>query len=659
MSNIEMNKKAIEALAILKTNYDHSTIDGKRIGYLENFVLLLVNLVHRKKYTSIKLDSLEDIQKDFINYYGFKLPVIILRTILSKAKKLGFFIKEHRELKPIEAKINKVISNDTDADARREVGSLLKSIKKFAKKVFDQKITEEDIEESLIAILSRHSLDILYFYEEENFQEKGLLPEVSKKNPTVEFIIYKYIEKIEKSDYQIYRVFEKVAVGYALLNAVVYSGASFQEGTLQKINVFLDTRPVLRILGIEGDERKNNYLEFLDYINKHSKGITLYILDKHYDEILHIFEQAKIVIDSGRIDYAKTSMAMRYFIDNNMNASDIEEFIGSLETKLEQLGIKKYTKFEYLQHVHDFQIDESKLQDKIAEVYKKYDFRFILTQSKEEAIAVDASMIAQVMAMKKNKVYRNFSDIEYLFITSNIGLALASKYFEKEEFELEASFIPTCVTDFFFFTLLWVNNEKNEFTNGNNIDTRIITRTLLAFNPDKKLYEKYYQELRKLKERGDITSEQYTLLCSRQALESMEERTLSDYEAISDKLPFEIIDEIERKADEKYLLEKREHESTQLKYQAELERQELKVNSISKVIYSLFETIVIILGFVYFYFAVDSIKAMIENKSPNIYGSIFIFVVGFIGLSIFDFFSKKPVVLEKIKKFIKNILYEK
>jgi len=443
-----------------------------------------------------------------------------------------------------------------------------------------------------------------------------------------------------------------------LLNAVIYSGEKFQEGNIQNINIFLDTRPILRLLGIEGDQQQKNYLEFLDFVANHSQRIKVYILDRHYDEIIHIFEQAKTALDYKKIDFKKISNVTRYFIDSKFTPSDVDEFMGSMESKLNELGIERFTRFDYKRTEYKYQIDEAALEEKIAEMYRKYDDRFSLTEQKKEAIAVDSAMIAQVMTLKGNKVYRNFSDIEYLFITSNIALALASKEFEKEEFDIESGFIPSCVTDFFFFTFLWVNSGSNQI-NGGGIDTKIITRTLLAFNPDKRLYEKYYDQLQTLKGRGKVTDDEYALLCSRQAVESMEEHTMANYEKINAKLPFEIVDEIKNKAEKKYLKEKDEHVSTKLKLDEELERQKIRVQSISKVIYSVYEIVIIILGSIYCYFTADNIYAMIQNKTPNIYGGIFIIIIGFLGFSVFDFFRKNSIILEKIQKNVKSFLYGK
>jgi len=203
MTEQERKNNAIVSLAILKTNYDTREINGKKVGYLENFVLLVIKLVSNKKYENIDLNNLSSFQIDFLDYYGFKIPVIVLRTILTKAKRLGFFTQNHQMLHANSVKIEQVISQDSEQDSRREITGLLEEIKSFSKKKYKVELKSDDIEESLINILNRHSLDILYFYDNINGDIQDLLPQSSQKNPSTEFIIYRFIRKIEKKS-QVY-----------------------------------------------------------------------------------------------------------------------------------------------------------------------------------------------------------------------------------------------------------------------------------------------------------------------------------------------------------------------------------------------------------------------------------------------------------------------
>ncbi len=564
MDKSRLSHKAILSLAVLKTNYDNREIGGVRIGYIENFVLLCLHLVRDRDIKEIDLSNLDEFCELFKDMYGLLIPQIIMRTILSRGKKLKFFKASNGSFYPDMETISKQLPlNSTPKNSIRQINSFKQNAKKFIEEKYKVQFSTDEIEDALIKLLSKHNIDFLYLISEES-NLNSLLPSIDdKENLTeVNYALYKYIEHIEQNDPINFTTFENICMGYILLNSIMYSNDEVTDGTLKDVNVFLDTKLILRLIGIEGEVHKKNYQELINYIREKSNSLKLFIFDKHLDETLHILEKAKETVDNGNIE--NISQATRFFKEKGSSPSDIQSIIDTLEEKLESLSIEIYKDYSYGEESFQYQIDENELTKSIKERYNlktEKSFRNHLTDS----IDIDVVIIAEIIKLQKGHVARNFSQIKNILLTNNVALSLAVMEHEKEIYHRQTRFIPSCITDFFFFSQLW-SQSNHAFEPGVDIKT-MIAHTIHTFEPDKNLIKRYLKEVKKLFEDMELSSDEYTLLSSSQITDSiLEEKTLGNYKKIDHKLPFEILEEINKKAYEQYSDEKTKHNLTKKAY---------------------------------------------------------------------------------------------
>ncbi len=196
-------KKAILSLAVLQTNYDNKSIDGGvRVGYIENFVLLCINLVKQNNYKSIDLENVEEFKNDFTKMYGLNIPIMVMNVILTRAKKLGMFNLEERCLSPNKEKIdNQLPTTTTPKESIRKINTLHKSAKEYISSKYNRDYKIEEVEVSLLKLLSKHNMELIYLAEEDS----NLLPIIDEIDNSelldLDYMLYKFILDIEENDY--------------------------------------------------------------------------------------------------------------------------------------------------------------------------------------------------------------------------------------------------------------------------------------------------------------------------------------------------------------------------------------------------------------------------------------------------------------------------
>ncbi|TLS71040.1 hypothetical protein FE243_07015 [Aliarcobacter thereius] len=646
--------RTLISLAVLQTNYDNKMINGSRVGYIENFVLLSINLVKHKQndFSSISLEDLRTFNKSFYDFYGLNIPIIILRTILARATKLDFFTKQNHELIPNYENINKELPKETmPKDNIRDISMFILNIKSFIEDKYKKEYRKKEIESALIKLLTKHEEGLFYLISDDI--EKKLLPSVDiikNKQLELDYLIYKYILSIEQNDNLNFKIFKKILIGFMLLNSIVYTNKDETKGNINDVNVYLDTKIVLRLLGMEGDRHQEHYKEFLNYIKNNSNKLKLYIFDKHYDELVNILENAKNSTNGN----AFKSSVKKHFDEKNYTVSDIEKIMNNLENMLRDSGIEIFNNYVYIQDSDQYQIDELGLQKDLEQRYNSNNGRELSRKTKD-SIETDATVIAQLIRLQKNHIASNFSKIKNILLTTNIILSLEVQKLEKAFNTRKTKFIPSCITDFYFFSQIWMNSQHSINTNGDI--TSFISNVFLTFEADEKLYKEYYNKVKILKDRGKVTEEEYRLLCSSQITNSiLEEKTLCNYENIDDKLPFEILEEIKHNArkDLEIELENKEKELEIANLQAELNKKVhnkiiKKTERCNTIIYLLLKFIIFIFIFLLIYYSTFS-----EDNDIRTYCMFALTLLSIFGFTL----TTKIIFLNKLSKKICEFLWE-
>lgn len=346
--------KVLISLAFIKVNWDQ-----RRRDYIDNFLPFLATLMARKKYESIE-ENAEQINKliiDFEQEFGLIIPYHPMITILNRAKKRGLIKKQEHKFIPTEKIFEYDFGGKTQAQERK-YEEVINSFTNFCKDEYNERLNREEAEKILIGFLKQHDLEILFAA-----YDKSALPEVKSSKSNI-FLFNKFVESIYAQQQELFKVLLDIVIGHILANIVLYGHefTKFSKPKLKDLNLYLDTRLVLRLLGIERGEIQSAYSKFLAELR--TQGVNLLVFQHTYKEIMGILQSCLLWIENPDYDSFKATPALRYFRGESYKRSDVQMFINRLDKTLDEYSIKRIDTPD--PNIYGrYQIDEKKLQQVI------------------------------------------------------------------------------------------------------------------------------------------------------------------------------------------------------------------------------------------------------------------------------------------------------
>lgn len=521
-------KRTISSLALLKVNWD---IPSRRQDFIDIFLPFVATLIVRKNYNDIDANTL---CRDFEAEYGFKIPYHPMITILSRASDKGYIWKSILwQYTPNKEELRKIDISNSAQEQERKYQKVLTMFTQFCESKYTEEISELEAENALLTFLKDHDLDILFI----NPNTDTILPDVSSLI-THEYMLNKFIIDCSKSEPEIFNFIVDMTIGHIFANTMLCRELDKYQGDLSNCKFYLDTGLLFNIFGINGEEKKSAFIDFVQLLI--SNKAKFFVFEHTYEEFRGILENSLYYIDKPYYDSQKASRATIYFVDNNYTPSDVEQFIIKVDGIFNRLKIEIVDIPEPLED-KVYQIDVTKLTDKIIEIYKN-NAKYFNEVEKEETIYKDVKSIATINKLRKGRKPNNIQNAEYIFITTNSSLALASKIFETQDSDKTSFFIPTTLTDVFVGTIIWLQSP----TIVSKIsEKRLIANCYAALQPDREMIKKLTETVDQLRKDKKITEDDAVLLKqSRVARNILQEETLGDPNRFSDKTPFDILNEI-------------------------------------------------------------------------------------------------------------------
>lgn len=603
----DINKKAISSLAIVNTL---SLVFRK--DYIEIFLPFLATLIKNKGYSEI---IVEQIAMDFEEEFGLRIPYQPLVTILNKAAKKGIIKKEFGKYIPITAEVLKFHFSDISDRQLRKQNQILDAFIDFCKSKYpEESMDKTKAEEAFLGYIKKYDLEIIFAS-----QKKSVLSEIKPPKQNL-FLISKFIQEVAISFPDLFDFLIEITTGFILASTITYD-LDFKkfEGKLRKINFYLDTQLIFRLLGVEHIERKQACIDLFNTLRK--QGANLFLFHHTYAELIHLLEIAKKWVQTPDEDPTKESLVLRYFRSEGYTVQDVQRFIDvELDKILKSFSIK-VTDAPKANEMIEYNIGETKLKEIIL---KKYHLSECIDLSKDYTIQKDIDSIAAVNKFRKGFKPRNIKQATDIFITTNSALALASREYEFSEFK-DYFFIPACLTDIFVGTLIWLNSPI-ELKNLNR--QKLIADSYAALRPNSIFLKRLSDESEKLLKTGRITDDEFYLLRSSPIVQEMiVEKTLGEIENFKPQTPLEVLEEIKKEGrqefEEKYLKSKREKEEALKKLDAQLKFRSKIEKIIGRVIG--FTTLAIVIGIFFVLFLITSLlPPLVALKNKYLYLGEFI-----------------------------------
>ena len=527
--------RTIFSLALLKVNW------SKGVDYIDCFLPLLISTIISSKTKTIDINDVTKFRGEILKEYGLDIPSSALITILNRAKKRGYFKTDNGIFHIVEDKINLDDNTKVRAEINRAYNYVIKSMQEFIKKnaPTDISFNDEEISDGLLAFLKKHDADISF-----GAENLSILPKV-KAPEKLKYLICWFVVDNWETNPILVNYLKDISIGHALSSLILYNEFNPFKGKLENLDIYLDTPFILSLLGINGEQRTQLSEEILSQLKNEKANI--FILQTTRKEVLGNLDNCKNTLKKG--NGVSQSRSVRMCVENNIKAEDIEQIIADFSFKLEKYGIAENQVPDY--EDYELVINENELFDTIIESYEKVNrgekkTRNLETIKKslpdyiEQTIQRDVKVLSGIYRFRKGKIPVSIKEAEAIFVTTSSALAFASRVYENK-LNKRINTIPTCFTDIFLSTLIWV---QNPILADKINEKRILSDCYAGMSPSEELVKQYENELKKLKEKGRINDTTYLGLRTHHvALKMLSTKTLGDPELFTGESTAQLVNQ--------------------------------------------------------------------------------------------------------------------
>ncbi len=576
-----MTRTTVISLAIIKLNWE---IEGKK-SYLENFIPIVAECIRRLNQDVVSIPEVSNLLQ---SEFGLKIPQNSIASILQRAKKKGYVREDHGVLKPVHQRLSQLKFHKIQQEVLEMHDALISHLILFCKEKFSLSWSNSDAENALEQYLEDY--DILSLKADREKRDFEIQEKVSNRYILGAFISYLYTSHSSAASY-----IETIVEGNMLANALFLTTPGREQKKFRKTKLFFDAPFLIYALGYAGKERQTPCIELMDMLD--TSGAEQKCFRHTYEEARGILDACAYRIERGQLSDAY-GPSIEYFLQMGASSTDIFILSNRLERDLESLGIEVVDRPSYKEHEHV--IGEASLRKILSE---KINYRT------DEPLNRDVDSVAAIMRERKGRTSNEIEESRAIFVTMNTLLFRISRDFIRASKKTEGQFdVPPCIIDKTLTNLLWL---KNPLDAPDLPRKRLIADYYAAVQPTERLWREYIKEVEKLKQRGDVSSDDYYLLrYSLEARGALMDKTLGSENAFAQGTVPEILALIRRNMErdlkeqlasekdekERYKNESRESKISLDTYQQKQERViRSRASRISKSISSILQFLVLAL----------------------------------------------------------------
>ena len=357
-------------------------------------------------------------------------------------------------------------------------------------------------------------------------------------------MIAKYIKKIEKENYDIFKIVQDISTAHiissSLINELINENNNTLTGMYHSLVLYLDTPVILKILGLNTVEMQESYLMLIKQLKERNNVLKIF---RHtFDELYDILCDCERWIENPLYKAQYASPALKTFIEKKFTTKEVGLFIEHLADKLHEVGIEIDDTDYYDSSYNYLQIDDTVIRNEIIEFYKKNTPGFAY-ETKEQTIERDVKSISAIFKLRRKKIYNSYKSAKFLFITTNTSLAYISKKSTKIENPSYRYGIYPCITDVVLGTDIWISSPIEKVSTFSR--KKLLADCSAAIQPTDQLISKLSDSIEKLYREQRLSYNDYYLLKSRAFKENyIVNKTLNDENVFSDRITEEILEDI-------------------------------------------------------------------------------------------------------------------
>lgn len=472
--------------------------------------------------SSSSFQDLTTIQNNFKKDRHIDIPIHILKTTCARAKSRGYVdqtdnARTYRINKEGQEYLKKLEPID---EVERRTNSFLSSAMSF----FTNKgksLDREQIRNLIESFIQDNLAGVIDFI---NPKESSLeLNDRISRQDSV--LLIDFIKEIQDSKPDEYNQFKELVFGSILSSLLCAENSSdiieTEKKSLKKGAIFFDSNIVLSLLGLDPIEKNTAAKELFNLLS--NLGFKLKVFDFTVDEICRVMNGYITNKNYYPKDLPVDSI-YSVLRAKGWGVSDINEFISNAEEKIEDLGIEIFPTDVNLQ---DYKSPNENLRSKIA-VNKTKDISGLSTTH-------DLAAIDKIREIRK-KAVRKIEDAEAFFLTADFSLQRTVLFALGHN---DNGTLSEVVLDRVLANILWLKNPKLNLPLNTIIATH--SRDLLI---DRRVWDRFYTVLGKLRNEGTITEEKIdNLFYHRNITNILQEFSRRDIDKINEELVMEVVEE--------------------------------------------------------------------------------------------------------------------
>ncbi len=508
--------RRLHTYALVKTLFDQNR------DYFDTFVTLVLQVVSKESF-----DDLVAIQTKLKKEFEIDTPLHILKTICTRAQNKNYLDQQvnQRSYKLNQKGIDCLSKQETVGDVDRRINALIFSAKDF----FGNKgvnLDEGKVRELLYSFIEEN-IDGLIDFVSPKIQSRNISRSASKRDSAIflEFLIETQNHKPVE-----YNQFQELVFGSILSSLLTAENSSdISDISLKKFGgntVFFDTNIVFSLLGFHSKEKNAATKELISILGK--AGFKLKVFDFTVDEVCRVV--------NGYIRY-KNIYPTNFSVDSvysflkvkGWGYSDVVDFIDGIEELLSKQDIGIFTT-----NITDLSGYKSAQGDTLKALIasnKESDYRGLSTN--HDLAAID--LIREI----RKKTVRRMEDAKAFFLTSDFALQRTVLIGLGHH---ENGSLSEVILDRVMANILWLKNPQIDLPLGMIIAAH--SRDLLV---DRKVWDKFYSVLEKLRSEGTIADSKIDTLFYQNNIESfLKDFSRKDVDKINEQL---VVDEVEKAAE--------------------------------------------------------------------------------------------------------------
>lgn len=416
--------------------------------------------------------------------FGLEIPLFVTEKVLKRLVKRKTLKREDNVFL-----LQSVISTETFEERRnsikRDYQQVCNALCEYVSQNFQVKISEDDAAYGVFKCIEHFSIEYL-----QSFRNGRPLGSVSfDSNIRLEYFASHFIKAISQSQSHLFASLVNLAKGKMLSNALLCDDLTSTSSKFQSVTFFVDSPLLLRLLDLDSPEHNRTAIELHDAL-KALKGEVKVFRHSVLEAENVLFNASERFSDPRQVSGIVPELRKR-----GWNGSDLQMFAANLEGHVEKLNIP----IENAPHYDPkFQIDEAALEKELSDR---------LNYRNPKAAAVDVNSVRSIYALRRGTEPTCIEKSRAVFVTHNPNFSRVSFEFGRT---LHSSIrVPAVITDYSLLNLAWL---KSPLRSDDLPAIQLVSNCAAALEPTVPLWDRYLDEVEKLRLNGNISADDHQLL---------------------------------------------------------------------------------------------------------------------------------------------------